>query len=142
MVKHALVIFDEAMERGHEAAEAHTPTPMAVIEHEDMLIDNSPIRQAWIISAGACGFAWVRITVKNGSTRRFINELKEIGIASSDINNLDNRVRIKRAVHGGGFLFWVSEFNQSYELKKEFAEAFAKALRKHDIKCYASGRLD
>lgn len=41
-----------------------------------------------------------------------------------------------------GLYIWVGEFNQSYEKKKTYAEAFVKTLRENGINAWSESNLD
>ena len=117
--------------RGMEALEKCKPTPMIVSQHNNPLDDNSPVKKAWYVPQGVCGFAWVNVKFKNKESRLFINQLKRA-----------HDRRFKKDDYYGGFTYWCHEGGQSYELKMAFASAYAATLRKFNILANASGRLD
>jgi hypothetical protein len=118
-------IFDAAHAAGIEAANACTPTPMVVAQHENPLDDSSPVEKRWLVPQGVCGFAW--ITLKPGTSRAARYAKAHLGA--------------RKAYHGGVSI-WVHQFNQSYELKTAYASAFVQVLRDAGIDAYADGRLD
>ena len=116
----------EAHEAGMAAAQAVRVRPMVVTQHADQLDDQSPIVKAWYVSQGVCGMAW--ITVRD-ARKRFTRWL------------IDTE-KARHSDYHGGAMIWVSQFNQSYELKSAYARAYADSLSEHGVKCYAGSRLD
>lgn len=120
-------IWKEAHEAGLAAVDAHTPTPMVVVERANPLDDNSPIvHQYPPVADGMCGFAWVIIKPGNSAFANWAKEYKGV----------------RRDEYYGGVNHWVGQFGQSHSKKAVYAEAFAKVLRSHDIRAYAMDRLD
>ncbi len=121
-------ILDEAIAAGMAAGQRKTPIPMVVEQHSSPLDDNSPVEQQWTVPDGVCGFAWVRITPATCSFVKFLKS-KNMGSYSD---------------YQGGWIIWVQEFNQSYERKMAYADAFAGVIQHYikGVSCYASGRLD
>lgn len=120
-------IYAEAIDAGMEAAVNCVPEPMYVVEHAIPFDDNSPIVKEYApVMEGVCGFGWINIKPGNSA---FANFLKKRGLARSDS-------------YYGGVTIWVSAFGTSYERKMAYANAFAKVLRKHEIKAYAMGKVD
>lgn len=120
-----IAVWQEAMRRGREAAEACNVTPMVVEQHANMLDDSSPVMERWVCDSGVCGFAWV--VVKPG-TCSFARWLRKEGHAH------------KRDT--GGVLIWISEYGQSYERKLAHARAMADYFREQGHNSFAQGRLD
>ena len=118
-------LYEEAQEAGIKAGNAINPTPMHLVEHDNPLDDNSPIKNCWTVSEGACGFAWV--VVKPG-TCSFAKWLKK-----NDIGHKH---------YYGGWAIWVSDHGQSIMRKEAHAAAMAEVLRNYDINCYSESRLD
>lgn len=119
-------LFDNAWAAGVAAAEACTPTPMIVVERENPLDDNSPVKHQYApVTAGVCGFAWVTVFPGNSSFARWL--------ASSGRG---------RKAYKGGMEIWISDYDQSYERKTAHAAAMAQAFRDAGIKAYSGGRLD
>lgn len=120
-----LVIYREAEQKGHEAVSRFEPTPMVVNQHASVIDDNSPIVRQYVVNDGVCGFATIII---KPATCSFAKWLKK--------NNLG------RVSYYGGIAINVHQFNQSYERKMKYADAFAAVLQSHGITAYADGRLD
>jgi hypothetical protein len=115
-----------AQKAGLEAGNLHRPTPMYVVEHENPLDDNSPIKTAYPpVMGGVCGFAWVHFPRGNS---RFVNFLKKKNLGHSG--------------YPKGYDYWISDFGQSMEKKLKYAAAFSKVLNDAGIVCYAESRLD
>jgi hypothetical protein len=134
----AVEVLKAAKLEGMKALNKVTPTPMIVEQHENPLDDSSPLEKAWVVDGGVCGFAWVVIKCK-GKGVKFINGLKKAGIAGGE----NSHKEISRSSYHKGFMYWVHEGNQSYELKTAYASAMAKYLRsEHGIECYSGSRLD
>jgi len=119
------LLYDEASAVGYKAGLACTPNPICVVEHENMLDDNSPIKHSWYVSEGACGFAWV--VVKPG-TSSFARWLKK-----NDIGHKH---------YYGGWAIWISDHGQSIARKDAHARAMSEVFRENDINCYADSRMD
>lgn len=117
-------IFNKAHKAGMEAANAVQVTPMIVVEHESPVDDNSPIKQAWKVESGVCGFAWVVI---KGNTK-FGRWASKKGLAGKG--------------YPTGLNIWVRDFGQSYTRKNAYAQAFANVLQDNGITAYAQSRLD
>lgn len=117
-------IYDEADRAGKAAAEAHTPTPMVVAQHANPLDDSSPVKQAWTVPQGACGFAWIWF---KGNTA-WARWAKKQGLTMQG--------------YPTGLQIWVRDYNQSIELKEKYAHAFAGVLKSHGITAYGQSRLD
>jgi hypothetical protein len=73
---------------------------------------------------GVCGFAWVQF---KGNTAWAKWAKQNAGA---------------RSAYQGGLNIWVHQFGQSMECKEKYAYAFADVLNKHNIKAYASSRMD
>ncbi len=110
---------------GMAAAERMNPTPIVVAEHASPLDDSSPIKRAYYIPGGVCGFAWIVVKPGTCSLARW---LAKTGKA-------------KRGYYGG-MQIWVSDFGQSMEKKEAYATAFANALSINGVKAYADSRMD
>jgi len=120
-----LKIYDEARSAGLAAAAKHTPIPMVVQQHENMLDDNSPVVYREVVNDGVCGFAWVIVKPANSV---FAKVMKESNLGKNDVY--------------GGIYVWVSDFNQSMSKKETYAYAFADVLKKYGINAYAQSRMD
>ncbi len=117
-------LYAAADAAGMKAGQACIPTPMTVVGHANPLNDNSPVTNRWVVSEGACGFAWVSFA----GTTSWARWAKAKGVASRH--------------YPTGYCVWVHQFNQSITRKESYAEAFAKILRDNGITAYAGSRLD
>jgi hypothetical protein len=117
-------IYREAHEAGLKAGNEAIPTPMVVQSHANQLDDNSPVKQEWYVSEGACGFAWVNVR-----DRKFGLWLKAVGYGDHDS-------------YYKGFSIWVGQFGQSITRKEAYAGAFARVLEAHGIEAHSNSRLD
>ena len=50
-------LFQQARVAGESAGQNAQPVPMVVAEHADPMDDESPVKQAWLVNEGVCGFA-------------------------------------------------------------------------------------
>lgn len=73
-----------------------------------------------------CGFAWVKVYPGNCA---FANWLRKNG--HGETNDF-----------GGGLSIWISQYNQSCDLKYAYAKGMAKVFADAGIKAYAESRLD
>ncbi len=120
-------LFNRAHQAGMVAGTGHTPEPMYLVERENPFDDTSKVIHAYEpVMDGVCGFAWVN--VKPG-TSRFARWIR-----ANDKGRSDD--------YYGGTTVWVRYFDQSYERKLAYAEAFAEVLQEAGIRAYAHGRLD
>ena len=119
-------LLARAREAAHAAGSAATPKPMGVVEPSDPMDLASPIRRAWHVREGACGFAWVSVHPANSSFARWA--IKH-GYAD-------------RAAYDGGIKFHIREFNQSVDRKYAAALAMETVLREAGLEAYAQSRLD
>jgi len=71
-----------------------------------------------------CGFGSVRVKGIRGKT---LTEFKKRGFDKSYI---------------GGQVLSVRDYNQSYDMKKAYAQAFAKVLKENGFNAWAESRLD
>lgn len=118
-------LFDRAHAAGMAALKSHTPRPMTVVGHTNPLDDSSPVREAWHVSEGVCGFAWVVIHPGNCSFACWLRK---------------NKIGHKH--YYGGWEIWVSEGGQSMERKQAYAQAFAEVVKTAGIKAYTGSRMD
>jgi hypothetical protein len=131
-------VYQDACKAGQAKMKATTPTPMLVAEHQNPMDDRSPIKKAWLVESGVCGFAWVTIPYKTPENRQFINALKKKKI----VGGYDSRgTAIKKSSYGG-FKYWPDAMTQSIELKEAYCQGFADVLAKAGIICYIGSRLD
>lgn len=122
------VLLNNAHKAGLKAGDAFSPTPMVVTQHENMLDDNSPVKESWYVEDGVCGFAWV-ITSEHGNGK-FVKYLKK---------NTDHG---DKAYYGGHYVTWVHEFGQSMQKKNAYANAFASVLTDAGLKVQSGSRMD
>jgi hypothetical protein len=61
------ILFNEARIAGLQAGLASVPMPMAVVEHTNLLNDSSPVKRAWVVDDGVCGFAWITVRPANST---------------------------------------------------------------------------
>lgn len=128
-------LWEEAVKAAQEAHKAAIPQPMVVTQHENSFDDSSPVEQAWYVSEGACGFAWLTIRPGNTSFARWA--AKNAGATKA---------------YYGGLSIWYSKLvdgaSQSYErhmaAMRAAAEVLTEGLRELDpkVSVYAGGRLD
>lgn len=109
-------LFQRAYQAGMDAIHTCNPNPM--------IVRDPKTGREWLISDGACGFAWVKIA---GNTA-FARSMKSMGFF--------------RKAWDRGLDFWVSEGNQSIARKEAFACAFAQVLNDNGIKASVGSRLD
>lgn len=114
-----------AHQAGDAAAQAAVPAPMVVSQHASPLNDASPVTQAWFVSEGVCGFAW--ITIRPGNSP-FANWAKKHAGACK--------------AYYGGVEIWVGGYGQSMQRKEAYAYAYAEVIREAGIKAYAGSRMD
>jgi hypothetical protein len=106
-----------------------TPAPMAVYETAGLSDAPKPGGRSWYVSEGVCGFAWVVIKPATSSFAKYLAR-----------NNIGYK-----AYEGGWVLpmsYLVVNMSQSLERAEAASLAVAKELRSHDIKCYATSRMD
>jgi hypothetical protein len=120
-------LFARARAAGLEAAAEVVPIPMIVVERANPLDDASPIMRKYApIMDGVCGFAWIKIRPARGP---FVSYLKSRGMGKADS-------------YEGGYMLWVSEFNQSLARKEAYAGAFAMVLNAAGLNAYSMSRMD
>ena len=134
-------LIKKATEAGEKAMEAiiDKVAPMIVEKHVNMLDDNSPVEQAWVVPGGPCGFAFVRVKCTNGPSRKFINQLKKKGLAGGQNSFKD---WTKSDYYGGFIKSFVLEGGQSLAYKEAYAGAFAKVLEEAGINVWVYSRMD
>ena len=107
-------ILIEANERGRIAAAEAQPELIQVKDQDGRVFDPFPI----------CGFAEVRVKGLKGKT---LAEFKRRGFQKH---------------YSVGQYLWVSDYNQSYDLKSAYARAYAKTLKEHGFNAWSESRLD
>lgn len=118
-------LFRSASDAGQKAVESLKVTPMVVIERENPLDPNSPVKNQYHVPNGPCGFA--SIVVRPGNCA-FANYLKKKHGAYKH--------------YYGGTNFPVRAYGQSMQMKEAYAYAFAKVLNEAGIKASVDSRLD
>ena len=109
-----IVLHNKAHMAGMEAGYAIRPRAMVV--HGE--------GQDWLVNEGLCGFAWVNF---KGNTA-FGRALMKRGIC--------------RKGYPSGLTLWIYQFNQSWERKKAYAQAYAKVLNENGVEATWGERLD
>jgi hypothetical protein len=108
---------------------AAQPAPMAVYETAGLSDAPKPGGRSWYVSEGVCGFAWVVIKPATSSFAKWLAR-KEIGYKAYD----------------GGWVLPMHHFivnmSQSLERAEAASYAVAQELRKHNINCFATSRMD
>ena len=118
-------LYKRAMDEGLAAGKAAIPIPMTIIEPSNVMDPNSPPRNTYQVSEGACGFAEVVI---HPATSSFARWLAKNGRASTRSN--------------GGMSIWIGAHNQSVTRKEAHAYKMAEIFKAAGIKCFVSARLD
>jgi hypothetical protein len=72
-----------------------------------------------------CGFAWVVVKPNRGAFAKFLKE--EAGFKKHWAGGLSN---------------WIGDYEQSYDMKRAHAYAYAKVLSEAGYNAYADSRLD
>jgi hypothetical protein len=107
-------ILIEANERGRAAAAEAQPQMIQVQDQDGRVFDPFPI----------CGFASVRV---KGLKGKVLAEFKRRGFQKH---------------YDVGQYLWVSDYNQSYDLKSAYARAYANKLKEHGFNAWYESRLD
>ena len=108
---------------------AAQPAPMAVYETVGLSDTPKPGGRSWYVSEGVCGFAWVVVKPATSSFAKWLAR-KEIGYKAYD----------------GGWVLpmhhFIAGMSQSLERAEAASYAVAQELRKHNINCFATSRMD
>lgn len=107
-------IHQEADQSGKEAARSAALQLLTVQDESGRTYPPFPI----------CGFAWIHFA-GNTAWGRWA---KKRGLATKD--------------YPSGLHIWVPFYNQSYDRKLAYAQAYATVLNKYGIEAYGAGRLD
>lgn len=110
----------------YSQADAAGRAAVANMQVRPMIVTDEGNRKQYFVEDGACGFAWVKIRPARGA---FVKWLKE-----NRIGRVDS--------YEGGYMIWVSDYNQSMQKKETYARAFAKVLEQNGIKAYGMSRMD
>jgi hypothetical protein len=139
----ALDLIKKAEAAGEEAMRALIDSkkvkPMVVQQHENMLDDNSPVKESWVVQGGPCGFASIRVKCTNGPSRKFINELKKAGLAGGQNSHKEWS---KSDYYGGFMKSFTLIGGQSLAYKEAYAYAYAGVLNEADINTWVWTRMD
>jgi hypothetical protein len=111
-------LFSQADAAGRAAVAKMQICPMVVV--------NPNTGEKWYEEDGVCGFAWVKIRPARG---KFVNWCKKNNIGKTDSFE-------------GGYMIWISDYNQSMQKKEAYAYGFAKVLVDNGIRAYAMSRMD
>jgi len=122
-----LSLYQQAHQVANDAASACTPTPMVVEKHANMLDDNSPVKKAWVVDGGVCGFAWVVIKPANSSFALWCKKNRQEAVSRN---------------YYGGLSIHADVGGQSMEIKEAWAYAFAGVLQNAGIEAYGQSRMD
>jgi len=138
----SLALSEKAHKAGlaamQELIDSGKVVPMLVVEHENMLDDNSPAKRAWKVDGGPCGYASLHIKLNSPKNRQFIAGLKKAGAAgpqnSFKLWTKDN--------YRQGYSTFVHEGGQSLAYKEAYAYGYAKALGEEGVTVYVHSNLD
>ena len=119
-------LFSQADAAARAAVANMQVQSMTVREHANPLDDSSPVVRQYHVEDGVCGFAWVKIRPARG---KFVNWLKKNKIGKTDSFE-------------GGYMIWISDYNQSMQKKETYACVFSKVLSDNGIRAYAMSRMD
>lgn len=131
-------ILEEASAAGKKAAAEAIPQPMVVYEADGLTDRPKPGGNAWFVSEGPCGFAWVDGVSGNSAFGRWLKK------------NRFDMTHAESTAHGGrwdkgyptGYQLWVWEGGQSMARKQAYARAYADVLRSYGLKVYTGSRMD
>ena len=123
-------IFTNAVAAGKAAATAYAAAgnvvPMVVGSPSTPFgTDVDYSKKTYFVADGVCGFAWVHFPKANTAFTKWL----------------------KKAGHGHkgyptGWDVWISDYNQSMQLKDVHAHAMAAYFNSHGYTCYAQSRMD
>lgn len=120
-------LYDKADEAGNKAVSELKVTPMLVGSAKSIFSDEIDYsKPTYVVADGPCGFASIQI---KPATTKFAKWL------------VANRYA-KRDSYEGGIYIYVGQFNQSYQKKTAYAQAFANVLRLAGYNSYVKSRLD
>ena len=107
-------------------ADAAGRNAVSNIQVKPMIVTDGRTGQQWHEEDGVCGFAWIKIRPARGE---FVRWLKKNNIGKTDSFE-------------GGYMIWISDYNQSMQKKEAYAYGFAKVLVDNGIRAYAMSRMD
>ena len=139
----ALKLIKEAEAAGSEALQnlidSNKVEPMVVQQHENMMDDNSPVAEQWVVAGGPCGFASIRVKCVNGPSRKFVAQLKKAGLAG-DRNSFKDW---SKSDYYGGYMKSFSVIGgQSLAYKSAYAYAYEGVLAEAGISTWVWTRMD
>jgi len=136
LIKKAEAAGAEAMQ---ELIDSNEVAPMIVQQHADMMNDNSPVTEQWVVEGGCCGFASIRVKCTNGPSRKFISQLKKAGLAGGENSHKD----WSKSSYYGGFMKSFSGIGgQSLAYKEAYAYTYANILTAEGINTWVWTRMD
>lgn len=118
-------VYDTADLAGRTAVNNLLVKGMKVVEYANPLDPTSEIINAYTVPDGVCGFAVIRIRPANCEFARFV----------TGWNYGHKSIQ-------GGVVINVSMYNQCYQRKVAYADAFSAVLRHYGIRAYTESRLD
>jgi len=137
----ALNLFHQALAAGNAAMEeliaSKTVAPMVVEQHTNVLDDDSPVEEQWVVAGGPCGFAWINIKLVDATSRKFISQLKKAGKAGSTPD-----FDWTKDSYAGGYSWYCHEGGQSMAYKVAYAGAVSKVLGDAGVCAMAQSRMD
>lgn len=113
--------------------------PMVVQQHENMMDDNSPVAEQWVVPGGPCGFASIRVKCVDAPSRKFVNQLKKAGVAGDRNSHCDWS---KSDYYGGYMKSFSGIGGQSMIYKETYAHAYARVLDEAGIDTWVWSRMD
>ena len=116
----------DAMELLYRNADAAGRFAVSDAEIKAMIVTDERTGQQWFEADGVCGFAWIKIRPARGE---FVKWLKKNNIGKTDSFE-------------GGYMIWISDYNQSMQKKETYARAFARVLADNGIRAYSMSRMD
>ena len=138
----ALDLIKEAEAAGEqemkELIDSKKVRPMVVQQHANMLDDNSPVEQSWVVEGGPCGFASIRVKMVNGPSRKFINQLKKAGLAGGE----NSHKEWNKSSYYGGYMKFFNVGGQSLAYKTAYARGYEGVLSKAGINTWVWTKMD
>jgi len=139
LIKQAEAAGELAMQ---ELIASNKVTPMVVQQHADVMDDDSPVTEQWVVEGGPCGFASIRVKCVNGPSRKFINQLKKAGLAGGDRYSGYHTEWSKSDYYGGYMKSFTLIGGQSLAYKSAYAYAYARVLEDAGIDTWVWTRMD
>lgn len=139
LIKQAEQAGEKALQ---ELIDSNKVRPMVVQQHADMTDDDSPVTEQWVVAGGPCGFASIRVKCTNGPSRKFINQLKKVGLAGGDRYSGYHTEWSKSDYYGGYMKSFTLIGGQSLAYKSAYAYAYARVLEDAGIDTWVWTRMD